>query len=91
MLFRKVKWDVVARLETKIGVWRQEQGKKKPLNCEWEDKPIFHKIKSKVYLQEGRGVQGGEKTHTIERQIAWYGKSGRDIDTCRCISAQDLH
>lgn len=47
-------------------------------------------MKSKVHLQEGR-VQGGEKTHMIERQIAWYGKSGRDIDTHRDISAQELH
>lgn len=29
-LFRKVKWNLIACLETKISVWRQEQGKKKP-------------------------------------------------------------
>lgn len=48
---------------------------------------------------EIKGVLAGRKTsaprrketHTIERKIVWYRKSGRDIDTCRCISAQELH
>lgn len=63
MLFRKGIWDDVASLETKISVWRQEQGKK-PLNREGEDKLVCHEMKSKVYLQEGRGVHQGEKKPT---------------------------